>query len=135
MAFTDKILGLDHVGLTVSDLNASARFFTQALNWEDFGGNPDYPSIYLTNGHLKLTLWQRKGAEMRDFDRHSQTGLHHLALKVADRATLDAAFERIAGWPGVAVEFAPEPSGSGPKIHFMIREPGGTRLEFSYDPR
>jgi hypothetical protein len=33
------------------------------------------------------------------------------------------------------VEFAPEFSGKGPKVHFMIREPGGNRLEFSWDPR
>jgi hypothetical protein len=32
-------------------------------------------------------------------------------------------------------EFAPELSGKGPKIHFMVREPSGIRLEFAYDPR
>jgi hypothetical protein len=33
------------------------------------------------------------------------------------------------------VEFAPALSGKGPKIHFMVREPSGVRLEFAYDPR
>ena len=62
-------------------------------------------------------------------------GLHHTALKVADLDTLNTVFAQVRDWPGVQVEFAPEPSGKGPKIHFMIREPGGTRLEVSYDPR
>jgi len=29
------------------------------------------------------------------------------------------------------IEFAPERSGKGPKVHFMVREPGGTRIEFA----
>ena len=85
-------LGIDHLGLTVSDLNASVRFFTEALGWERFGGNPDYPAVYVTDGHANLTLWQRRGAT--GFDRHETVGLHHFALKVASRADLDAVFDR-----------------------------------------
>ena len=135
MSGTAKTLGIDHLGLTVGDLDASLRFFTEALGWEQFGGNADYPSAYVTNGHAKLTLWQQKGAQRQDFDRHSNIGLHHTALKVASRADLDAVFSDVRDWPGVEIEFAPELSGKGPKVHFMIREPGGTRLEVSYDPR
>jgi catechol 2,3-dioxygenase-like lactoylglutathione lyase family enzyme len=130
-----QTLGIDHLGLTVADLDASLGFFTQALGWEQFGGNPDYPAAYVTNGHAKLTLWQQKGDDPRGFDRHAHVGLHHTALKVPDSATLLALFAKLSAWPGVEVEFAPEYSGNGPKEHFMIREPGGTRLEFSYDPR
>jgi hypothetical protein len=36
---------------------------------------------------------------------------------------------------GVVVEFAPELSGKGPKIHFIVREPSGIRIEFAVDPR
>ncbi len=132
---SEDLLGIDHLGLTVSDLAASRRFFVEALGWDEFGGNPDYPAVYVTNGHAKITLWQQKGPDRRGFDRHGQVGLHHTALKVADRAALGRLFETVAQWPGVEVEFAPEVSGNGPKVHFMIREPGGTRLEFSYDPR
>ncbi len=131
---TPATLGLDHLGLTVGDLDASRAFFIDALGWRQFGGNPGYPSAYVTDGAVKLTLWQQQD-EGADFDRRANIGLHHTALKVADRATLDALFARVHDWPGVEVEFAPEPSGKGPKIHFMIREPGGTRLEFGYDPR
>jgi len=33
------------------------------------------------------------------------------------------------------VEFAPELSGKGPKIHFIVREPSGIRIKFAFDPR
>ncbi len=127
-------LGIDHLGLTVADLQASLEFFTRALGWEKFGGNPDYPSAYVTDGHAKLTLWQQKNRGS-GFDRHTNVGLHHTALKLPDAAALQRLYERVKDWPGVEVEFAPELSGKGPKQHFMILEPGGTRLEFSYDPR
>ncbi|WP_299618301.1 VOC family protein [uncultured Tateyamaria sp.] len=126
-------LGIDHLGLTVTDLGASTRFFTDCLGWEVFGRNADYPAAYVTNGHAKLTLWQRRGDGA--FDRHNNCGLHHTCLKVPDEAALGILFERVKDWPGVGVEFEPEFSGKGPKMHFMIAEPGGTRLEFSYDPR
>ena len=61
MSAHGKTLGIDHLGLTVADLSASLRFFTDALGWEQFGGNPDYPSAYVRNDHTKLTLWQQKG--------------------------------------------------------------------------
>lgn len=60
---------------------------------------------------------------------------HHLAVAVVDRAGLDALYERVSNWPGVIVEFSPQLSGAGPKIHFMVREPSGVRIEFTFDPR
>ncbi|SNT19545.1 VOC family protein [Antarctobacter heliothermus] len=127
-------LGIDHLGLTVADLQASRDFFVECLGWDQFGGNPGYPAAYVTNGHAKLTLWQQV-AQGADFDRRGNIGLHHFALKVPDEASLTALFDRVRAWPGVKVEFAPEFSGKGPKVHFMINEPGGTRMDFSYDPR
>ncbi len=128
-------LGIDHLGLTVKNLNDSKAFFVDCLGWDQFGGNPDYPAAYVSNGHAKLTLWEQKGGSRQGFDRHSNIGLHHTAIKVPDEITLRALFEKVRNWPGVQVEFEPEYSGKGPKVHFMIYEPGGTRLEFSFDPR
>ncbi|KPN63538.1 Catechol 2,3-dioxygenase [Aliiroseovarius crassostreae] len=127
--------GIDHIGLTVRDLAASKAFFVGALGWEQFGGNPDYPSAYMTDGNAKLTLWECKTDAFNEFDRHANIGLHHLALKVTSAEELYSVFEAVQNWPGVEVEFAPEFSGKGPKEHFMVYEPGGTRLEVSFDPR
>lgn len=128
------VQGIDHLGLTVSDLEASAAFFTQCLGFELKGGKPDYPSVFVGNGHAIFTLWQRKEGDA-EFNRHAHIGLHHVALKVLSESDLNTLFSKIKDWPGVRVEFAPEFSGKGPKVHFMIFEPGGCRMEFSYDPR
>ncbi|WP_254428609.1 MULTISPECIES: VOC family protein [Ruegeria] len=130
-----NVLGIDHLGLTVADLDASKGFFVDGLGWDVVGGKPEYPSAFISNGAAVLTLWQQKGDNRRGFDRHANVGLHHVAFKVPDEAALNTVFDAIKDWPGVMVEFAPEPSGAGPKIHFMIREPGGNRIEFAYDPR
>jgi catechol 2,3-dioxygenase-like lactoylglutathione lyase family enzyme len=128
--------GIDHVGLTVRSLEASLRFFVEGLNWTKKGERPDYPASFVSDGTCLVTLWQVKDqAAVVEFDRHRNIGLHHLALKVPSEAELHAIFERVSNWPGVVVEFSPEPSGKGPKIHFMIREPGGNRIEFAWDSR
>jgi lactoylglutathione lyase len=128
-------IGIDHVGLTVSDLESSTRFFVECLGWKVVGENPSYPAKFVSDGVLRLTLWQldTSGGYVH-FDRRKNVGLHHLALKVVDRAALDAVYARVSAWPGVEVEFAPEPIQNGPRMHCMVREPGGVRLEFTYTP-
>ena len=126
---------IDHIGLTVGDLEKSVKFFGELLGWSVCGGDEAYPSCYLENGAAKITLWQAKTDTPRSFDRHSNIGLHHLALSVASQEQLISLFGQVSEWPGVSVEFAPEPSGSGPKWHFMFTEPGGCRLEVCFDPR
>jgi hypothetical protein len=82
------------------------------------------------------SLWEVASPDMAiAFDRRANVGLHHLALAVADWAGLDALYQRVSGWPDVVVEFAPQPSGSGPKVHFVVYEPSGVRVEFTFDPR
>jgi catechol 2,3-dioxygenase-like lactoylglutathione lyase family enzyme len=127
--------GVDHVGLTVRDLDQTRRFFCDCLGWQVVGENTAYPAVFVSDGQDRVTLWQVHDREdCVSFDRRRNIGLHHLALKVADLATLDQVFRRVEAWPGVEVEFAPEPSGKGPKIHCMVREPGGVRLEFACLP-
>jgi catechol 2,3-dioxygenase-like lactoylglutathione lyase family enzyme len=87
------------------------------------------------DGHQIVTLWRVEAPDRAvAFDRRTNVGLHHLALAVADRAGLDALYGRVASWPGVVVELAPELSGKGPKIHFIVHEPSGIRIEFVFDP-
>ena len=131
-----RTMGVDHVGLAVRDLAASQRFFVNCLGWDLLGGKEDYPAAFVGDGITRITLWQVEDPQTANsFDRRRNIGLHHLALKVASRAQLDELFDAVEEWPGVDVEFASEPSGGGPKIHAMIYEPGGNRIEFAYDPR
>jgi catechol 2,3-dioxygenase-like lactoylglutathione lyase family enzyme len=128
--------GVDHVGLSVRDLTGARRFFCDCLGWRVVGERPDYPAAFVSDGHDVVTLWQVESpSNAIPFDRRANVGLHHLALAVVDQIGLDALYKRVSGWPDVLVEFGPELSGTGPKIHFMVREPGGARIEFVFDPR
>ncbi|MBB6187843.1 catechol 2,3-dioxygenase-like lactoylglutathione lyase family enzyme [Rhodanobacter sp. MP7CTX1] len=128
--------GVDHIGLTVRDLNITRDFFINGLGWTQVGERPSYPAAFVSDGRITLTLWQvTDPANYVKFDRKTGVGLHHLALRVGSEEALQELFARISSWPGVVVEFAPENQGDGPKRHTMMYEPGGIRLEFDFDPR
>ncbi|WP_420994203.1 VOC family protein [Cupriavidus sp. 30B13] len=128
--------GVDHVGLSVPHLARTRDFFIQCLGWKQVGEKPDYPAAFVSDGKLLVTLWQvADTSAYTGFDRKTNVGLHHLALRVATEDKLDEVFGRVSKWPGVVVEFPPEQLGAGPKRHTMIREPGGVRIEFDFDPR
>ena len=123
--------GVHHVGLTVTDLDASCDFFTGLLGWEKVGGNPDYPAVFVSDGTVMLTLWQAKEpSAARPFDKNNNVVLHHLAIRVADLDMLDMIYQKLAAAENVVIEFAPEPLRNGPTMHMMCYEPGGIRIEF-----
>ncbi len=127
--------GLNHVGLTVSNLEKSVAFFVDTLDWKVAGGYPDYPSVFVTDGEIFVTLWQTTDPEKAvPFDRKNNVGLHHLALTVTGFDALDELHARFEETEGVVIEFAPELNNGGPTKHMMIREPSGNRIEFAYRP-
>jgi catechol 2,3-dioxygenase-like lactoylglutathione lyase family enzyme len=125
--------GAHHVGLTVPDLETAANFFCITLGYDEVGGNPAYPSKFVSDGKTLLTLWQAADpASATPFDRKANIGLHHLALGVVDAAALDTVHARVKAHPGVTVEFAPEPIREGSATrHFICAMPGGIRIEFA----
>jgi len=124
--------GVNHLGLTVKDLEASANFFIETLGWRRVGGDPDYPAIFVSDGTLFLTLWQTTNPSAAiDFNRMTNVGLHHLALTVADVETLDELHEVFKADPRVRIEFGPQLSYGGPTVHMMVYEPSGNRVEFA----
>jgi catechol 2,3-dioxygenase-like lactoylglutathione lyase family enzyme len=128
--------GVDHVGLSVRDLVRTRKFFCDCLGWRIVGERADYPAVFVSDGNDVVTLWQVElPSKAIPFDRRANVGLHHLALAVVDQIGLDTLYKRVSSWPRVVVEFGPEPSGAGPKIHFIVREPCGVRIEFAFDPR
>ncbi len=123
--------GIDHLGLAVLDLDPTTRFFVDHLGWKESGRDPAYPRTAVSDGHLRLTLWQvDHGLPVESFDRRKNVGLHHIALAVESEAELHALHERLAAVEEVRIEFPPEPVGGGPRRHMMCLEPGGIRVEF-----
>ena len=122
--------GLNHLGLAVRNLDDTTAFFTEVLGWEELALDESYPRNAITDGKLRLTLWQVDHSQpVAEFDRRANIGLHHLALEVASEDDLNRLVNRIIDTPGVEVEFMPELVGKGPRKHMMFSEPGGIRLE------
>ena len=121
--------GVHHVGLTVSDLDASFQFFTGLLGWDKAGEKPDYPAVFVSDGAVMLTLWQTKDDPIIPFNKNQNVGLHHLALKVESVESLNALHEKLVA-AGIKIEFAPELLRAGPTQHMMCYEPSGNRIEF-----
>lgn len=123
--------GINHLGLSVSNLDQTADFFINTLGWKKAGGRPDYPAVFVTNGTLFLTLWQVENPDTATtFDRRKNVGLHHLAITVGSLDKLQALHEKLKNTPNIRIEFSPEFMGKGPTTHMMIYEPSGIRLEF-----
>ncbi|MBQ4833031.1 VOC family protein [Pseudoalteromonas sp. MMG010] len=125
------VKGVDHIGLTVSDLLASKTFFVDILGFNVLGEDTHYPAVFLSNSHITITLWQVKNtAQLVPFNRTNNVGLHHLALAVESLEKLNELYKRLAQQNNITIEFAPENMGSGPTKHMMITEPSGNRIEF-----
>lgn len=123
--------GINHLGLAVSKLDESVSFFVDTLGWKTAGGQPDYPSIFVTNGQMLLTLWQVEDPmTATPFHRRKNVGLHHLAITIESLEKLHALHDKIKDMDNVNVEFGPEFLSGGPTTHMMINEPSGNRLEF-----
>jgi catechol 2,3-dioxygenase-like lactoylglutathione lyase family enzyme len=123
--------GAHHIGLTVPDLERAKTFFIDILGYSQVRERPAYSVAFVSDGSIMVTLWQvQDPATATAFDRKNVIGLHHLALKVADRAALDTLHRRLQTTDDVEIEFAPEPLGEGPVAHMMCTIPGGIRVEF-----
>lgn len=123
-------LGIDHLGLSVRNLDETARFFVEALGWTESGRDDTYPRTAVSNGACRFTLWQVSSPKTATpFDRKRNIGLHHVAIEVPRQADLHIAADRVRAYPGARLEFEPEFIGSGPRMHVIFYEPGGLRLE------
>ena len=125
--------GAHHIGLAVRDPDEASEFFCDVLGFEQVGEVPDYPAVFVSDGSTMLTLWRVTDPDTANaFDRRTNIGLHHLALRVANEAALSDVFERVRTHPRATIEFPPEPIRAGsPVRHFICAMPGGIRIEFA----
>ena len=119
--------GAHHVGLTIPNLDRARQFFIDALGFEQVGEVPDYPAAFLSDGSIMITLWQAENPDTAvPFDRRTNIGLHHLALRAADLENLAA---DLRARDDVEIEFEPEGLGDTGIKHMMCHIPGNIRLE------
>ena len=125
--------GIHHLGLSVSDLEGSCRFFREILGWLVIRRVDEYPGIFVSNESIMFTLWQTS-LDAHAFDRRNNVGLHHVALQVDSESELSALYERLRSADGVTFEFSPEFLREGPAKHMICYDPSGIRIEFIWVP-
>ena len=126
-----KTQGINHLGLSVKNLDQTVSFFVNCLGWEESGRDESYPRSAVSDGNIRLTLWEvDHDLPVNDFHFRKNVGLHHFALEVGSEQELNEIAEKVKSYPGVNIEFMPELLGSGPRKHMIFNEPGGIRIEF-----
>lgn len=111
---TIEVDGLDHLYVTVSDLAVSERFYDGVMRLLGFrkgtlpiGGEPHR---HYFNRVLQYTIRPARGAGSHD---PYGPGLHHVCLRVPDRAAVDEAY---AGLRGLGID------ASAPKLYPQYAE-------------
>lgn len=123
--------GAHHIGLTVPNVERTRQFFIDTLGFTQVGEVPDYPAVFLSDGTTMITLWGATDpATAVSFDRKNVIGLHHLALTVENKDTLESLHRVLQSTEDVVIEFPPEALGGGPTQHMICYIPGGIRVEF-----
>ena len=123
---------IQHVGLVVSDLERSRRFYREALGLEEVARPPNFTfdGAWFRFGDYELHLLAEAhttgGAGQPDAGAGAERGLtHHLAFEVDD---LEAACARVAS-AGVQLTGGPMPRGDGVTQVFFL-DPDGYVLEY-----
>jgi catechol 2,3-dioxygenase-like lactoylglutathione lyase family enzyme len=118
-----------HVGINVTDLDRSRRFYQQVFGWEvqAEGGEDGRRFAFLGDDRaLLVTLWQQSEGR---FDA-ARPGLHHLSFQVADMDAVRTAEARVRELGATVfhdgVVAHREGAGSG---GIFFEDPDGTRLE------
>jgi glyoxylase I family protein len=134
----DGLTGVHHLGLTVTDVERSARWYADVLDfvrtdhYEAPGGERRKIFLHHPGFGIRLGLVQHIRSSKRPFDE-TETGLDHLAFRVRSSADLEswaARFER-AGVPHAGI--AESNTIRGAQL-IVFRDPDNIQLELFADP-
>jgi catechol 2,3-dioxygenase-like lactoylglutathione lyase family enzyme len=125
-----EVVALDHIYVSVRDLAASEAFYDPVMRLLDFrkGTAPiaGEPHLHYFNRALQYTIRPARSKERHDPYR---AGLHHVCLRVASRADVDATARSLralgieATDPRTYPEYAPDYYAT------FFEDPDGIRLE------
>ncbi len=127
-----EIIGIDHIYLTVSDLDRSAEFYDRVMpilgfrrNEFAIGGDSH---IQYYNRHFGVVL--RPARTTKAHDPYSP-GLHHLCLRVDAAADVHAAADELRAAGISATEARLYPEYAPDYVATFLTDPDGIRLEIT----
>lgn len=129
---------IHHLGLTVSNVEASAAWYVEVLGFRRVGEFESTDGarrkVFLRHDGLRarLGLTEHRGGSRDRFDE-TRVGLDHLAFAVADRAALDAWTTRLEA-AGVAHSPVARANSIPDAEVLVFRDPDNIQLELFADP-
>jgi glyoxylase I family protein len=132
-----KTSGLDHIDLTVSNLEQSRQFYGELLGFEIQTFPDDYPNnlfagtFFIVVGGVEIGFMVHAGTPQGDRFAETRIGLDHLSFKAPDEAALHALAEKLiaAGVPTQGVETY----AASNKKYVAFRDPDNIQLEYWLD--
>lgn len=140
--------GFSHVGVCVTDLDRSTRFYCEGLGFRELFTFPMGPEVEATMGvpgsrfrsrmlvrddvRVELLAWDEPVVAEPDGMRPmTRTGLTHLCFRVDDPAAVLAAVEAAGGRPLPATRSVLPGAGEGGRDVELVYvlDPDGTRIE------
>jgi len=133
-----KVIGIDHIGIAVTNLESSAKFWQeviglQHLSREDVDNQGVTTDIYKTDsGKIELLLSKYPDSPIAKFINKRGPGIHHICLEVdnvddAIRNLLENKIELIGEEPSIGAE--------GYKVIFVHpNSTGGVLVELAEKP-
>jgi catechol 2,3-dioxygenase-like lactoylglutathione lyase family enzyme len=132
-----KTSGLDHIYLSVSNLERSRKFYAEILELDIKSFPEDYPNpifagtFYFVVGGVEIGFIQHPETKSGDRFSEMRIGLDHLSFKAPDEEALHALAERLiqsgADTKGVETFFP------GGKKYVSFRDPDNIQLEYWLD--
>ena len=125
-----EVLGIDHIYLTVSDVDRAERFYDDVMKLLGFrkGDNPiagERHAHYFTPS-LQITIRPAKSNSSHD---PYAPGLHHLCLQLPTRGDVDMAAASLRRHGIPATDPKPYPEYSPDYYATFLEDPDGLRLE------
>lgn len=119
--------GLRHVALTVQNLEACERFYTELLGMR-VEWRPDADNVYLTGGHDNLALHRAPAG----FEPGSSPRLDHIGFVIDEIGEVDE-WHRFLRSEGVPILKEPRTHRDGARS-FYCSDPDGNTVQIIYHP-
>ena len=133
-----KILGIEHIGVAVSDLNQASSFWGKVLNilhthTEEVQSEKVSTKIYDTNkGKIELLSPLSPNSLIEKFINKKGSGIHHVCLEVDD---INAAIIELKKEKIILLNDKPKIGAEGFKIVFIHpKSTGGVLVELAEKP-
>ena len=133
-----KIIGIEHVGIAVNDLNESSSFWQNILNivhthTEDVKSEGVSTKIFNTGkGKIELLDSLNNNSPIHKFLQKRGPGVHHICLEVED---IDSAITELKKYNVDILNDSPKIGAEGYKIVFIHpKSTGGVLVELAEKP-